>query len=193
MPSDPEEVELAQTTLASFVVLLSQALVDLGATLVFGGHPSITPLMHRAISDIPGSKKGHVELHQARLWKTDRSTLPQIVREGPLFRGAHWHGSGNSENDDVAALRDGMIVAGLDAGVFVGGKTKGFYGPKPGIIDEHERFIAACPGKPAFIVGLAGGAARLIPCDGAVVSEVLRTTADPDLAVALIVAELLGL
>lgn len=193
MPSDPDDVDLARTTLTPFVVSLAQALVELGATLVFGGHPSITPVVHRAIAEIGGTKKGHVELHQAKAWQADRVSLSQAVREGPLFHKVHWHGSGTSLTDDVATMRDRMIVAGLDAGVFVGGKTTGFIGPKPGIMDEHERFAAACPDKTMFVVGLAGGAARRIPSDGLAVSEVLRATADPDLAVALIIAELLDL
>ena len=117
---------------------------------------------------------------------------PVVQRRETLFRNAKWHGAGVDAAADVAALRDGMIKNGFDAGVFVGGKSFGFIGPKPGIIDEYERFMTACPGKPAFVVGLAGGAARAIPDDGSALNEVLRTTADPDLAVALIVAELIG-
>ena len=86
-----------------------------------------------------------------------------------------------------------MIRSPLDAAVFVGGKTKGFIGPRPGIVDEYDRFVAACPDGPAFVVGLAGGAARTLPDDGSSLAEALRSTADPDLAVALIIAELLGL
>jgi hypothetical protein len=194
MPSFAEDMELARLTLAPFVVMLTQALMEMGATLVFGGHPSVTPLVHRAIKELGGGRRlGRIELHQARVWKADTLFVKQEVREGPLFRNAKWHGEGHVPADDVAALRDGMIRRGLHAAVFVGGKTEGFIGPRPGIVDEHARFLATCPRRPAFVLGLAGGAARTLPLDETLVGQLLRTTADPDLAVALIIAELLGL
>ena len=193
MPSEPDEVDLARLTLGPFVIGLIQALVDLGATLVFGGHPSVTPLVHRVVASQFGQEAGQIELHQARLWQGDTISLSAEVREGPLFRNVQWHGVGRDAADDVAALRDGMVCDGLAAGVFVGGKTSGYIGTKPGIADEYERFALACPGKPALVVGLAGGAARLLPRAGSAIGAVLLSTADPDLAVALIIAELLDL
>lgn len=194
MPSEPDDVELARLTLGSFVAGLAQAMVDLGATLVLGGHPSVTPLMHKAVHSMIRRKgAGGVELHQARRWQGVASKLPATVREGPIFRNVRWHGDGRDDGGDVIALRDGMIDPSLDAAVFVGGKTSGFIGLKPGIVDEHERFVRVCGGKPVFVVGLAAGAARALPSQETSLAEALRTTADPDLAVALIVAELLGL
>lgn len=192
MPSEPEDAALASRTLAPFIIGLAQTLVSLGATLVFGGHPSITPLVHRAVAGLLGGDAGHVELHQARSWKGILSTLKADVREGPLFRKAQWHGDGHVPADDVQILRDEMIRADLDAGVFVGGKTSGFIGTKPGIVDEYERFTSIASGKRAFVVGLAAGAALLLPEDETSLGEALRTTADHDLAIALIVAELVG-
>ena len=193
MPSEPDDMMLARDTLARFVVSLTQAIVDLGGVMVFGGHPSVTPLVHRIVSVLQRKGAGEIELHQAEHWRGDAATLPLAVREGPLFRKALWHGDGQDASADVAALRDGMIRPGLDAGVFVGGRTSGSIGGRPGIIDEHERFVAACSARPAFVLGLARGAASSIPRDGSAVGELLRTTADSDLAVALILAELLGL
>lgn len=192
MPSDPEEVELARETLGPFLVSLTEALVDLGATLVFGGHPSVTPLIHRALKGFDKEHAGGVELHQARFWR-DGTRLKPEVREGPVFRGARWHGAGRDPGADVAALRDGMIREGLDAAVFVGGKTDGFIGDRPGIVDEHERFCRACPGEPTFVVGLAGGAARQLPRPDSFALDAIRNSTDPDLTVALIIAELLRL
>ena len=197
MPSDAEEIALAQHTFRPFIVSLTQALVELGATLVFGGHPSVSPLVHECIRSLVAPGGGRVELHQARAWRDDAASVPQEVREGPVFEHVRWHGDGADRDADVVALRDAMITSTLDAAVFVGGKTEGYYGEKlgkpPGIVDEHQRFVRACAGRPAFVVGLAGGAARQIPVEGPQIFEAIHETADPDLAVALIVAELLGL
>jgi hypothetical protein len=192
MPDDPEEIALARHTLAPFVVGLAQALIGLGATLVFGGHPTITPLLHRTLSLVPDDTPGRIELNHARLWKA-HGGLESNVRLGPLFSSARWHGEGQEPIADVLALRDGMITADLYAGVFVGGRTQGFIGDRPGIVDEHERLGKANPGARRFIVGLAGGAARLLPSDESPLGDVLRSTPDPDLAAALIIADLIGI
>ncbi len=193
MPSDPEERALADRTLYPFVVSLTQALIPLGVTLVFGGHPSVTPLVHKAVVDQVGDEAGGIELHQARLWQ-DSTALRAEVREGPLFHKARWHGDAKgSIAENIRALRDGMIEGSLTAAVFVGGKTHDFKGPRPGIVDEYERFVKACPERPAFRLGLAGGAARTLPRGDGLLERFLMGTTDPDLAVGLIVAELLGL
>lgn len=192
MPSTLEDVELARTTLVRFVVGLTQALIELGAVLVFGGHPSVTPMVHRALINLVGDGSGHVELHQARFWYNDFKSVAASVREGPVFNQVIWHGQGEDASADVAALRDGMIQTGLDAAVFVGGKTTGFIGPKPGVVDEFERYCALGLSMPAFVVGLAGGAARTLREPQGRIDAALLNTGDPDLAIALIIAELLN-
>ncbi|MBK8265093.1 MAG: hypothetical protein IPK80_27650 [Nannocystis sp.] len=112
-----------------------------------------------------------------------------------------WHGDGGEVKSDIAALRSGMIRPGLDAAVFVGGKINSSFtaADKPGIIDEFDRFRDACPEKPAYVLGLGGGAARKILDRGDPPGELvdplvtceLATTTDPDLATALIVADLM--
>src|SRR6185436_1735777 len=97
MPSDPDERELASFKLGPFVVMLTQALVEMGATLVFGGHPSVTPLVHEAIKELVDDRQpGRVELHMAKAWKSDAVSVKAEVREGPLFRDVRWHGTGRT-------------------------------------------------------------------------------------------------
>lgn len=195
MPDD-DDTELAASTLAPFVITFIQTMVELGATVVFGGHPSVTPMVHGALVEIAVADGRGVELHQAEMWA---ESLPSEAEDRRIFPMIHWYGDGSDAATDIAALRDGMITAGLDAAVFVGGKTKTSLTPKAGIIDEFDRFREACPDKPAFVLGLAGGAARALldrgdPPRSIVdrrVSAELEVTTDPDLATALIVAELL--
>lgn len=197
MPDELEDVALARHTFRPFIVSLSQSLFELGATLVFGGHPSVSPFIHECVRSLVTPGSGRIELHQAKMWRRERATVPLEVQEGPVFKNVQWHGAGTDREEDVAALRDKMITAGLDAAVFVGGKTEDYIGKDagrpPGIVDEHQRFKQACPERPAFVLGLAGGAARRLPVESPQIFEAIFMATDHDLAVALIIAELLGL
>lgn len=194
---DPEDAADAAHTLAPFLVTFIQTMVDLGATVVFGGHPTITPLVHKAIVDIAAEGAG-VELHLAAVWVT-HGGLPKEAEDRRVFRAVKIYGKGHDPAEDVAALRDHMIRPGLDAAVFVGGKTRDFIGTRPGIIDEYERFRTACPAGLAFVLGLGGGAAVRLLDRGEPPADVLdprvtlelRSSSDPDLATALIVAEMI--
>lgn len=195
---DSDEGEIAAPYLAPFVVTFIQTMVELGATVVFGGHPSVTPLVHKAIVNIAAEGGSGIELHQAKRWIDD---LPEEAKDRRVFPKVKWHGDGGEVKSDIAALRSGMIRPGLDAAVFVGGKINSSFtaADKPGIIDEFDRFRDACPEKPAYVLGLGGGAARKILDRGDPPGELvdplvtceLATTTDPDLATALIVADLM--
>ena len=192
MPDQPES-EAAAPTLAPFIITFVQTMVSLGVTVVFGGHPSITPMIHRALVEIAAEGSGAVELHQALLW---RDQLPPEAQDRRVFGQIRWHGRGDTIADDLDALRAGMITPDLHAAVFVGGKILEAKGPRPGIDDEYHRFRAAAPHRPAFLLGLAAGAAaRLIATSeptnlDPLLARELAVTRDPDLATALIVAQL---
>ena len=197
---DEDQRDVAAASLPPFLVTFVQTMFELGATVVFGGHPSVTPLIHKAINEFAIEGSGAVELHQAKYFLR-RSELPKEVKDRRVFREVVWHGSGEDLVNDLAALRAGMINSGINAAVFVGGKVKSTRGdPRPGVVDEYEQFRAACPDGPAFILGLGEGAACTLlghgqPSDGLVnqiIAQELAQTRDPDLATALIVAELLN-
>lgn len=192
MPSDADDIELARSTLPTFVVGLCQSLLGLGATLVFGGHPSVTSLVHKAVEELEDSGTLAIELHQAEYWRRASRALKPAVREGPVFRRVRWHGAGQDAAADVQSLRDGMIDASLWAAIFVGGRTSGYVGSRPGIHDEYDRFRERCPGRHALVLGLSGGAAARLACPvGATAAAIFEAT-DPDMAVALVIAELVG-
>jgi len=196
MPDSGDQAA-ASHTLAPFVVTLVQSLVDLGATVVFGGHPSVTPLVHEALVDVAGEGSGGIELHQAKLWSAER---PKIVGDRKVFRVVRSHGDGKAVATDLTALRDGMIQAGLNGAVFIGGKQEEALTHPAGLVEEYRRFRSVCPDQPTFIVGMARGTAfALLPAEeqpppdvvDPEVARQLHETSDPDLAVALIVSELL--
>jgi hypothetical protein len=193
---DKSEAEVAKQTLRPFIVTFIQTMVGLGATVVFGGHPSVTPLVYKAIVDHKIENIQAIELHQARMWIGE---LPAVAEDRAVFGSIHWHGDGHDPAEDIAALRTAMISPGLDGAVFIGGKCLESKTSIPGIVDEYQRFCAACPDSKAFVLGLALGAARSLvgrrePSAARVdplVARELAVTSDPDMATALIVAELL--
>ena len=196
MPDDAA-TEAAAHTLAPFVITFVQTMFSLGAIVVIGGHPSITPMIHRAIIDIAAEDSGIIELHQAMSW---RNALVPEAKDRRVFGKIRWHGAGKDVKADLHALRIGMITRDLDAAVFVGGKMRESKSNPPGIIAEHQRFrdCPERPNRPAFLLGLANGAtARLIQTEeppshvvDPLIARELATTHDPDFATALIVAEL---
>jgi len=142
-----------------FVSAIVAALFDAGLHLVCGGHPTITPLVHR-IADSRRDRRPIISLYQLERF---RAQAPPEASDAKVFERVHWVGIPElSLAKDLANLRDPMVrLAG--AAIFVGGKTTGFMGDKPGIRDEFERFRTYHATGPVYLVGGAGGeTARLI-------------------------------
>ncbi len=92
-----------------------------------------------------------------------RSEAPLQAADTAVFGQVHRVGNpGLDIGADLANLRDPMVQL-AQAAIFIGGKTSGFSGGRPGIRDEFERFRAQHPDAPVYLVGAAGGeTARLI-------------------------------
>jgi hypothetical protein len=190
--------------LYELVAAIVRAIFDLGARLVFGGHPTITPLVHR-LAKGRGVPPPGVELFQLERF---RDKAPSETFDRSVLRQVHWVGDPNLDmTEDLARLRDPMVNL-AQAAIFVGGKTTGFSGGKPGIRDEYERFRTAHPDRPVYLVGSAGGeTARLIQDAAKDASgtdweknglqgearHVLHGSHDPSLVAALIARDLLRL
>jgi len=140
------------------VAAIVRALFDQGARLVFGGHPTITPLVHRLARE--RNAPPAIDLFQLERF---RGKAPPESADRTVFGQVRWVGDPAANMaTDLATLRDAMVRL-AQAAVFVGGKTTGFSGAKPGIRDEYERFRAQHPEAPVYLVGAAGGeTARLI-------------------------------
>lgn len=183
--------------LAPFVFTFARTMFSLGATLVFGGHPSIIPIVHRAIVDISAEDSGAIELHQLRMCI---EAPPMEAKERRSFRDIRWHDVGKDVTDDRSALLAGMIGPDLDAAVFVGGRVVESKSQPPPAVAEYERFrnCPECPDRPVFLLGFADGAVSSLiergePPDHVVdplIAHKLASTRDPALATALIVATL---
>ncbi len=175
--------------LQGFLVAFIRGLLAAGGRLIFGGHPSVTPLVQRVAADF-GDRK--IDLFQ---WSCFRDRAPKEIRE-PQFV-LHW-----IDGKDLTPMRDRMVDEAR-AAIFVGGKTEeeNPVGGIPGIRDEYQRFIARHPAGPAYVLGLLDGeASRLIDeldQNGGEPNHLslaerraLHHTSDVDLAASLVLADL---
>ncbi len=131
--------------LEHFIATFVRELLADGGHLVFGGHPSVTPLVQHVAQEFDDPT---IDLYQLPRFR--KSAPPEIYE--PEFS-LHW-----VDADDLATMRDEMIGKS-GAAVFVGGKTSGFTGEVPGIRDEYQRFKARHPDGPTYVLGLLDGEA----------------------------------
>lgn len=121
-----------------------------GDSLVFGGHPTITPLVLLVAGEVGVREK--VIIYQSR-WFANAIT-PETYRLEELGLGTiRWVESGEDLEESLASLRETMLQeVELLGGAFVGGMK--------GILTEFEMFRELWGGKPALPVVAPGGAAR---------------------------------
>ncbi len=132
--------------------LLTHEVVAAGGRIVFGGHPSITPLVREAVKQL--GKRDVVDLYQLRRFE---ESAPEEIHDDGVFSEIHWiETDGDDIDAELARMRDRMAEAAR-AAVFAGGKTTDHYGKTPGIRDEYQRFVARHPEGPVYLVGLLGG------------------------------------
>lgn len=180
-----------------FVSAIVHALFDTGVQLMFGGHPTITPLVHQ-VAGSRTDRRPAISLYQLERY---RDQAPPETFDRVVFDRVHWVGVPEAAlEEDLANLRESMAKLAR-AAVFVGGKTTGFIGGKPGIRDEFARFRAYHADGPVYLVGGAGGeTARLIHEAGPVDQEknglagearhVLHASDDAQVVAALIARDL---
>jgi hypothetical protein len=188
----PEELRGTHRALdlQQLLVALLRGLLTGGGRLVFGGHPSVTPLIHRIASEA-GFSVPSIELYQLTRF---REEAPEEIY-APTFS-LHW-----VDAAELSTMRDEMAERSA-AALFVGGKTSGYTGPRPGIRDEYERFLAFHPQGPVYLLGLLDGEAlRMIhemeeagqrEPNGLSPAELrlLHQTTDVDVAVSLVLTDL---
>lgn len=145
----------AQSMLDLMVALVGGILSSSG-TLVFGGHPSITPLIHR-VAYLVGIEKPRIRLFQLNRF---REATPQEVNDSKIFQKVTWIGSSENGKSALSSELEQMrltMVREASAGIFVGGKTEQFVGNKPGIRDEYEKFLEYSAESPIYLVGMLEG------------------------------------
>jgi len=139
--------------LYSALVIMVRHIIDAGGTIVFGGHPSITPLIDRAVRRRGGDTE-QIKLFQLSRFRT---SIPDWLQQAPFFSEVHWCGTGREDIDhELGEMRDAMSAT-AKAAIFIGGKTTGNVGKVKGIRDEYQRFTALHPDGPVYLLGMMDG------------------------------------
>lgn len=136
------------------LVALAGGILSNSGVLVFGGHPSVTPIIHKVVL-LTGAEYEQIHLFQLERF---RKFVPQQIQD--VFRNISWTQPVEDDEEplvkELGEMRDAM-VRDARAGIFIGGKTEGFAGKKPGIRDEYERFLDRHSKGPVYLVGMLEG------------------------------------
>jgi hypothetical protein len=128
------------------------ATVALGRkTIVWGGHPSITPMLWASAQDLGVQYATAVRLFQSKFFSTE-----DFPDENKHFANVRYV---DAVEKDLAKslykMRDEMLRSTqFDAAVFIGGMH--------GIYDEHAMFSALHPGTKCLPIAITGGATRTL-------------------------------
>jgi hypothetical protein len=117
--------------------------------LVWGGHPSITPMIRLLIESHPQNVIDHFVLYQSRIFK---NIAP---KDNEFFHHLIWVDGSENREESLYSLRKRMLTEpNYVAGVFVGGMD--------GIEQEFLEFRRCNPNSKAFPIASTGGAAKIL-------------------------------
>ncbi len=115
-------------------------------TIVFGGHPAITPLIALLISGMPAEVKGRVVLYQSRFFESD------FIDQNDEFIDLRLTPNLGDRDASLRRMRRDMIASEkFDAAVFIGGME--------GIWDEYRQFHELHPEAACYPIASTGAAA----------------------------------
>jgi hypothetical protein len=153
VPQNLAETHKAQG-MYDLLVALAGGILSNSGVLIFGGHPFVTQIIQQ-IMLLSGTKKEQIRLFQLERF---RKLVPQQVKD--VFKNIEWFGLDKTDTEslaeDLGEMREAMVKASR-AGIFIGGKTEQFFGNKPGIRDEYERFLRWHSRGPVYLVGMLEG------------------------------------
>lgn len=147
-PYDPGAIADAVTSIVRAVFLS-------GGQVVFGGHPTITPLV--LLIGVELEVEDRVDIFQSR-WFEDRITAETWRLVELSIGNLHWTDRRETLAESLSVMRDEMFNSTRPvAAVFVGGMS--------GITDEYERFRDTHPSIPRLAIAGPGGAAARLPVE----------------------------
>jgi hypothetical protein len=118
--------------------------------IVFGGHPSITPMVHAACKDFDLSNIDCVTIYQSKFFEDE------FPLENKDFADIRLVSAEGTSSASVASMREQMLSEQkFTAGVFIGGMN--------GILDEYKLFTARFPEAKIVAVRAGGGATATLP------------------------------
>jgi hypothetical protein len=137
------------------IMVLTRRIISAGGKIVFGGHPSITPLIRNAALSVEGSPD---DIHLFQL-KRFKDKAPDAIHDKNIFSNIRWFGDGNTETNlasELSEMRRAMAES-ADAAIFIGGKTSDSLTETPGIREEYQVFMENHPNGPAYLIGMMEG------------------------------------
>ena len=144
--------------IADAVTAIVRAVLVSNGRLLFGDHPTITPLVLMVASEVDG--KGGVDVFQSK-WFERQITDETLALVEAGYGTIHWTPTCATREDSLHVMRAEMLrsVPALVAGVFVGGME--------GTKDEFRQFRKFQPDVPRISIHGPGGAAATLPLDEA--------------------------
>jgi hypothetical protein len=178
-----ERVPEAPLRIEEAVICVARAIFVEGGTLVFGAHPSISPLIARVIDHyyIPPSpepveierrdqpvswKNPSIDIYQSNVWKKKWADATKMLENHAGVK-VHWTEAvrGESINTNIKdrpqapksmeIMRRAMIEKTQPIAMIAIGGMKG-------VKDEAKLFAEICPSRPIFSFATTGGSASLL-------------------------------
>lgn len=138
------------------LTVLSRAVAMAGGRLTFAGHPSITPVMDRAVEAI-GVDRDFVRIYQAAHFRPE--ALPEVL-DPERFPNLRWIGDPSDERPAALTAMRTAMAQESDAAIFIGGRAADEKRPVPGLREEYRLFRQHRPNAPIYLLGLLDGEAR---------------------------------
>jgi hypothetical protein len=167
----PSEEEAVQEVVQA-VHAVSTTWLRLGGSIVFGGHPTFTPLLAEAARlVVPGREAERVTVYQSR-WFASPSALQEL--EGMLTVVATE--AAKKRNDSLTIMRSAMCGLAANAVIAIGGRTAEGGTHEPGI--DQELALARAAGSPAYLLGATGGRTAELAAEARLAPEPWETLAN---------------
>ncbi|ALE20777.1 hypothetical protein HF524_00035 [Proteus mirabilis] len=145
---DPKFIESADISAIRDSVNALSKLIIPKAHLIWGGHPSITPLIKFTLKQLGKNAQDHVTLYQSKLFEEffpeDNASFANIKLVDSV---------NNDRKESLLAMRNEMLSKDKNfiAGIFIGGME--------GVIEEMKLFQKYHPDTPIFPIATTGAAA----------------------------------
>ncbi|MCA9654258.1 MAG: hypothetical protein KC501_30330 [Myxococcales bacterium] len=125
-------------------------------TLIFGGHPAISPMvLEVARRFATNHDEVRVVIFQSELYANIIPIAAKDISRWPNGCMLTTRAVGRDKNESLTLMRRHMLSApGLHAGVYIGGMG--------GILEESYRFEELQRGKPRYAIGSTGGASEYL-------------------------------
>ena len=147
---DPQYIETADIIAIRDAVIALTTVVLPRYRLIWGGHPSITPLIYHVMEKLNLNIQEHVTLYQSRFFEkyfpTDNNKFKNIVLTDIVD---------DDRESSLLHMRSRMLgESEFAAGIFIGGME--------GVEEEYDMFIEKHPKALALPIASTGAAAKKI-------------------------------